>query len=547
MSSRESALLESRKQNKILWLTVTAPWDQSTPATSAPAAPFRAEKEFVRCQIDATEDPVTDEFVQNLLARLGKGGGWPAHVFFTPEFTPIIGGAGFDHPGLEDLTSQLSQAWLLDPEFIRTQASQTWAQFRDQAPHFLPWPQISDAKSALAPELFSRFVTPLEQSLDFETALLGEGDPKFLQPQIYGVLLESPTTRSWAEASLATLVKGSISDPIGGGFFRSTGSYEKVLSQNAEMLSLLESASSGLRLGPLFKKAAGDCVKFLADEFFEKSGPILPAALSDVPSFYEFGPSDLLECLAGNERRVAQLFFGIEKSRSRPVLATDVPTLAEFTNLPPLDVQNMVAAIQHQLREHRKLRLKSKPELAPRAVGSQPDFVATALALRSIVGIEPSYGIRLSKLLWRDIHGGNVKPRNAREGFALSLWALDQFELGAQDSDSLVPTREKLLGLLDSWMGTLENLPQTISTFSIESAGNTLTFKDAGDYLGPSALGLGLEAWFERIRVLDESLTNKTLFEKRLCEALAFVRPLGLFGASTYKVFARWLVQNPTC
>ncbi len=207
----------------------------------------------------------------------------------------------------------------------------------------------------------------------------------------------------WGELSLVRLARSPLNDVIGGGFFRGAelnetvqdpearASWdhvsrvwtEKLLIENAELLEVFIEAFQ-TRKTPFLGQSCFELLDALLEDFRIPSPPGVEAppsfasALSGSASHYSLSPADLLKALPPQERQTAQLFFGIEGSRSQPPrIPTEVSVLSEFTGLQPVDLRLQLVDSRKRLKDFRRSRSEA-PRLCP------PDRLGELTLLRAL-------------------------------------------------------------------------------------------------------------------------------------------------------------------
>ncbi|RMG17911.1 MAG: thioredoxin domain-containing protein [Planctomycetota bacterium] len=199
---------------------------------------------FVCVKVDREERPDIDAvYMQATLALRGHGG-WPMHVFLTPDLEPFYAGTYFPPtdraglPGWPRVLSTLAEVWRDRRADVLRDARHLTDHLREQAAASAP-------SEVAAGPLLARAVEQLEREFDPTHGGFGPA-PKFPRTETLELLLRHHA-RTGSERSLDMLVRtldgmarGGIYDHLAGGFARySTDSrwlvphFEKMLYDNA--------------------------------------------------------------------------------------------------------------------------------------------------------------------------------------------------------------------------------------------------------------------------------------------------------------------------
>lgn len=547
------ALSEAARRRVPLWIYARAPWNEEARAWEREVydAPVTRElrAHFVSFEFDAAEMPELDHAVQFALTHLAGRSGWPAHLFLDPAGRPLMGATSLTAPALEDLLGQLLRAWTVDAESLSARAEGTRQALRAADPLAAsPVTEMDPAERDdwLSDQALSAWLTPFDQSLDFETGWVGRGD-LYLYPSVYKCLLAREDSMRWGLMALTNLSRTQMFDVMQGGYFRAAGrdptqpvSTEKLLAENAEMLEALTECV-GLPNSDFAASVATDTLRVIVEDFAASANGSFAAALSGHAPYYRVTPSDLIAMCTGPERQPVQMFFGIEAGNQVPFLQTELPLLATYLKLPPVDLSHMLQSARRKVLANRQTRPESQ---RPQAMGAS--VAAEATALRAIylasrklpAALPPERAEEIGAPIlarWNDLKPSALSPR--------AEWSIVLTRLSAARSALQSRNRDLFLRRVSEADETLQaRLDPNDVALDTAFAGERL---DMADHLGASAAGLRLHALRERLeiaRVEGDARTLKRLLDVELdlmARALRTVKPLGLHASSVWNARLR--------
>ncbi|MBS1983633.1 MAG: DUF255 domain-containing protein, partial [Bdellovibrionales bacterium] len=341
----DAALAEGVRRKVPVWLLLDAPWSEDARAWKSEVwnDPHVVElrKQFVTCELNRDTAGETDQAAQFLLQSMAARSGWPLNLFLDPySGAPIMGTPSLEAKPLVDLLGQMLQAWKIDSDSLRGLAQTQRAALAPSDPLGLSHGKLEgeDVDAWLDDKMMGAWLTPLEQSLDFESGFVGQGEV-FHYPSVYKCLLASPELAKWAELALTRLGSSHACDVIGGGFFRSAGrdpdkfvATEKLAVENAELLEAYLSYRNPAHSTFLIQVAT-EITAFLVSDLMQNNS--VAAGLSGSAGYYRLSPADLIEAVDGRNRQPAQMFFGIENGGRVPYLPTELTLLATFLKWAP--------------------------------------------------------------------------------------------------------------------------------------------------------------------------------------------------------------------
>ncbi len=202
-----------------------------------PAIAADMNASFVCVKVDREERPDVDALAMDAVQSMTGQGGWPLHVFLTPEQVPFHGGTYFPpeprhgSPSWPQVLAAVAEAWSSQREELRAQGGAMAQRLRGGALLTPP---------AAPPEAAS-LVTAQETLRGAFDAVQGGwgGAPKFPAPSVIEFLLRRGET-AMTSSTLSSMAGGGIYDQVGGGFARyavdaswTIPHFEKMLSDNA--------------------------------------------------------------------------------------------------------------------------------------------------------------------------------------------------------------------------------------------------------------------------------------------------------------------------
>lgn len=199
---------------------------------------------FVCVKVDREERPDLDAIYMEAVQAMTGSGGWPLHVFLTPEQMPFYGGTYYPpqpRPGMpswRQVLEAIADSWSERSGEIRLRVEQLRERLGGGA-------LLSASQAPLDPSALAEAVQRLRGGFDARHGGFG-GAPKFPQPTVLEFLLTEAATGQAADAaemalaSLHAMAGGGIHDVVGGGFHRycvdatwTVPHFEKMLYDNA--------------------------------------------------------------------------------------------------------------------------------------------------------------------------------------------------------------------------------------------------------------------------------------------------------------------------
>ena len=244
----KSAFEEAREQGKLILLSISAVWchwchvmDETT--YSDPGIIERINRDYVPVRVDSDKRPDIN--------RRYNQGGWPTTAFLTPSGSAVAGLTYAPPSALVDILDKLSALYRDRRDEVETESASRAAGERGLL-------SAVESGSGIDRGAGEEVLSSILASWDKGYGGLGD-EPKFPPFDALEFALaryaetDNRELRSFVVSTLDGMSLGGLFDRAGGGFFRyatrrdwSVPHYEKMLSDNAELISIYLSASSVL-------------------------------------------------------------------------------------------------------------------------------------------------------------------------------------------------------------------------------------------------------------------------------------------------------------
>ena len=291
-----AALERARKEDKPVYVFIGSWLSELSRATCQqsfgnPESARFLNQHFICVFVDREEHPDIAACARLYLQVVKQTGGWPVHLWLTPELQPYEGG-GYLPPseewgrsGFPMVARQAADAWTSDPRACRRHAAEAvslMAWSGEEAP-----PELAPA--ALAEKL-ARAAGGWRDTVDATNGGFGTG-PKSPEPELLRFLVRgSAADREAALAALRTFLNGAVHDPLDGGFFgRTTDAawripyMQKTLSDQARLaLACLDAAT------PDGVRAARGALDYAVDRLGLPDGGFAAAEDATPPEFADY-------------------------------------------------------------------------------------------------------------------------------------------------------------------------------------------------------------------------------------------------------------------
>ncbi|MCG6983917.1 MAG: thioredoxin domain-containing protein [Thiocapsa sp.] len=338
---------------------------------------------FVNIKVDREERPDLDKIYQTahqLLAQ--RAGGWPLTVFLSPaDRRPFFAGTYFPReprhglPSFKQLLQGVERAYRVQKEAIEAQNEslmEALAALEPRTSGALPERSVLDAA-----------LRQLEESFDAEHGGFGRA-PKFPHPTNLDLLLHQHgrslasgrPDQALLEKALFTLermIRGGLSDQLGGGFCRYSVDdrwmiphFEKMLYDNGPLLALCCDAYA-LTAEPLFREAAVATADWAMREMQSPEGGYYSSLDADSEGdegrFYVWDREEVRSLLSPGEYAPFAAVYGLDRppnfeGRWHLHGYRTPEAVAEDLGLESAEVQALLAAARATLYAARERRVR---------------------------------------------------------------------------------------------------------------------------------------------------------------------------------------------
>lgn len=262
---------------------------------------------FICIKVDREERPDVDHLYMDAVQAMGMHGGWPLHVFLTPDQKPFYGGTYFPPNTWIQVLQNVHQTFLNKREQVEQSADDLTQHLQRELLH-----QFKGNDKGEASKMLQTMFQTLQSRFDFTNGGTDKA-PKFIMPSVWRWLLRyyyiSKETQALNHTlfTLQKIARGGIFDQIGGGFARYSVDaqwfaphFEKMLYDNAQLLSLYSEAYR-IQPKPLFQSVMRKTIDWLKREMFHPNGGFYSALDADSEGvegkFYTWTASELKEIL----------------------------------------------------------------------------------------------------------------------------------------------------------------------------------------------------------------------------------------------------------
>lgn len=356
---------------------------------------------FINIKVDREERPDIDKVYQlsaQLLSR--QPGGWPLTVFLMPKNQlPFFAGTYFpkqsrgNFPAFKDVLTYIHNLYIkheaeLTQQNVAFQASldelQSQTKLMASSIDLLP---IQAAENSLI------------QAYDSKNGGFG-GKPKFpMTTYLEFLFLQSSVSKKPTDNmvvfSLEQLCRHGLFDHLGGGFFRYTVDeswqiphFEKMLYDNALLLSLLTQVNSQIENHPLFTQAIRQTVNWLIDDMQAPEGGYYSSISADSEGeegkYYLWSRDEINNLLLPEEANVFNSYYGLNKSPNFKRYwhlhqCVSLEELCNEFNQPIQKIERILSIGKEKLLKQRIMRIK--PQRDDKIITAWNGLTIKAMAL----------------------------------------------------------------------------------------------------------------------------------------------------------------------
>jgi uncharacterized protein len=333
---------------------------------------------FVNIKIDREERPDLDQIYMDAVQAIAGGGGWPLHVFLTPETKPFYGGTYFPPVSLPNRPSWMTILQNISEAFVKKRK-----EIEEQANHLT----LHIAGSSFGSPGSSRHEAPekedlaviFEQLMKTADRLQGGFGPAPKFPQTFSIRFllqhyyytQEQTALDQAVLSLDKMIHGGIYDQLGGGFARySTDPYwlaphfEKMLYDNALLITAMSEAFQVTR-NHRYRSAVGQTMDFIKKELTSPGGGFYSALDADTEGeegkFYTWQKNEIDQVLGDDSSLFCKCYDVTEPGNweGQNILRLTPEGQNLMIRGTESELQKLREA-RNRLKEHRDLRIKPR-------------------------------------------------------------------------------------------------------------------------------------------------------------------------------------------
>ncbi len=361
-----------------------------------PAVAALMNEHFVCVKVDREERPDVDAISMEAVQSMTGQGGWPLHVFLTPEQAPFYGGTYFPPeprhgmPGWPQVLQAVATAWEQDAAWISEQSSRM-AQRLAGAAALAPSPEPLSAVSLDAAQ------ASLRTQYDGVNGGWG-GAPKFPAASVLEFLLRRGET-AMSAYTLTSMASGGIYDHVGGGFARyatdeawTVPHFEKMLYDNA-LLARAYLHGFLVTGNPEFRRVCEETLDWILRDLRAPEGGFMCALDADSGgvegAFYVWTVAELRAALGADAKAAIRWFGATEAGNFSDPEHPEFAGRNVLEDRGPRSDAATVARIRARLREVREARVW--PGVDDKRLAAWNALAVSALADAGAVLDRPDY------------------------------------------------------------------------------------------------------------------------------------------------------------
>ena len=377
---------------------------------------------FIAIKVDREISAEIDDLYQIAAQVMGAPGGWPLHVFVTPDGKPFFAGTYFPPDRFKELLIRIDSVWHEKKGDLYQVANEISSTVHALAQHEGEPLNIGAADIEQAIEQLAQYQEVVE---DFEF----DGNQFPAEPELF-LLADAavrdlhPEAQSLLTKRLDAMALGGIRDHVGGGFHRYSVDrdwlvphFEKMLYNQAQ-LGRIYAYAYRMTGNVQYREVAKQTLDFVLREMTDQNGGFFSAIdageVDAEGEFYVWNLEELKAVLDESDAKFAAKVYGVSEAgnfegASILFLPKPLKTVAESLEMPLEDLRERLASIRAQLLDYRNNR--SRPFVDEKILSSWNGMMITTLAEASGILNEPAYGdaaLRSGEFLWnfnRDVNG----------------------------------------------------------------------------------------------------------------------------------------------
>ncbi len=435
-------------------------------------------KHYICIKVDREERPDVDQIYMDALHAMGLQGGWPMHVFLTPDQKPFYGGTYFPPEAWIHLLKNIAVAFQSNRKELE-ESAENFAESLNQS-EAIKYGLLDHQETFDAKDLDTMYQKLMHRFDKTKGGMMKA--PKFPMPCIWMFLIRYHHLTGKVGAldqvvlTMEQMARGGIYDQIGGGFARYAVDsewfaphFEKMLYDNGQLVSLYAEAYR-LTKSELFKKIVVDTVAWVKREMCSPDGGFYAALDADSEGkegkFYVWTADELRDILA-TEAELFMDYYGVsengnwEDGNNILKVAEDEMSFAKRHQLNPDTL--------HALLHENRLKLLAKRE--ERVRPGLDDKILTAWNGLMLKGLCDAYAafndasflkmaLKNARFLEKQMLQANHLKRTFKNGKASLNGYLDDY---AFVIEALITLHQVTLD--DHWL----ELAERLATYTIDS------------------------------------------------------------------------------
>lgn len=342
---------------------------------------------FINIKIDREERPDIDQVYMAAVQAMTGSGGWPLHVFLTPDKKPFYGGTYFppvrmmNRPSWKEVLLSIADAFFRKRQEIYEQAENLSAHLQQSNTFGL---NVSNDDHSFQTEMVHAACANLLRQADTKWGGFGAA-PKFPQTNSIQFLLryyystkqEQGETHAGgalqqALLSIDKMIEGGIHDQLGGGFSRYATDkewlvphFEKMLYDNALLVSVISEAYQ-LTKNAKYKEAIATTLNFIESELQHAQKGFYTALDADSEGeegkFYVWTAEEIKNVLQ-EDAHLFMAYYGVTETgnwEGKNILhrAKTINEVADAYNKPATAIKNIIDVSNEKLLAARAIRTR---------------------------------------------------------------------------------------------------------------------------------------------------------------------------------------------
>ncbi len=377
-------------------------------------------QKFVAVKVDRESNPEVDELHMLAIQIMGRSGGWPLHMFLTPEREPFVGMTYEPKEAFVQILQRVHEVWTRDREVIRSAADEITRNLQGYV-------DTSATKVNIGRKEIDSVIAQLieeENSRDEFTV----PTPRFPSETELFLLLDAAMRYQHADAlalaekRLVEMALGGIRDHVGGGFHRYTVDsewlvphFEKMLYNQAQIARAFLYAYE-ITGKPLYRRVAVQTLDYVLRDMTDRDGVFFSATDADSEGeegrFFVWTLDQIREAAGEHGQFVIDHYGATDEGNFEGVNILFVPASPEKKALAAQigvdDYLNRLGTATERMRVYRDKR--EHPFLDRKIITAWNALMITTLAEASRIIGEKRYqssAVRATQQIWNSHRGEN--------------------------------------------------------------------------------------------------------------------------------------------